>query len=190
VNRLFPRLALVSLALLFTLFLILGNIFIYQKQRTSYLDAFKETQQTDIKLLSQLAREALITQNYALIEWFFNTWGQDYQKVVRLTLENQNGFALSQYQRRKSALGNTITSTNTLILHDGSYTITLTSDSIEVDKLLEELKMQLLLVNAGATLLVILNIWFLFQRFAIRHLHHETRLRKIAEEKLKQLEQS
>ncbi len=187
-NKLFPRLALVSLALLFTLFLVLGNIFIYQKQRTSYLDAFKETQHTDLKLLSQLAREALITQNYALIEWFFNTWGLDYQKVVRLTLENQNGFALSKYQRRKAAEGDTITNANTLVLHDGSYTITITSDSIEIDNLLEELKLQLVLVNAGATLLVILNIWFLFQRFAIRHLHQETRLRKIAEDKLKLLE--
>ncbi|MBT3204552.1 MAG: hypothetical protein HOM14_11075 [Gammaproteobacteria bacterium] len=187
-NKLFPRLALVSLALLFTLFLVLGNIFIYQKQRTSYHDAFKETQQTDLKLLSQLAREALITQNYALIEWFFNTWGLDYQKVVRLTLENQNGFALSKYQRRKAAEGETITNSNTLVLHDGSYTITITSDSIEIDNLLEELKLQLLLVNAGATLLVILNIWFLFQRFAIRHLHQEMRLRKIAEDKLKLLE--
>jgi len=101
VNKTFPRLALFSLALLFTIFLVLGNIFIYQKQRASYLDDFKKTQQTDIKLLSQLAREALITQNYALIEWFFNTWGLDYKKAVRLTLENQNGFALSQYQRRK-----------------------------------------------------------------------------------------
>ncbi|MCP4077613.1 MAG: hypothetical protein GY744_15685 [Gammaproteobacteria bacterium] len=187
-NKTFPRLALFSLALLFTIFLVLGNIFIYQKQRASYLDDFKKTQQTDIKLLSQLAREALITQNYALIEWFFNTWGLDYKKAVRLTLENQNGFALSQYQRRKAAEGDTITSTNTLTLHDGIYTITLTSDSIEIDNMLEELKLQFLLVNLGATILVIINIWFFFQRFAIRPLEHEKRLRKIAEEKLRKFE--
>ena len=103
-------------------------------------------------------------------------------------LRTNSSWFLSKYQRRKAAEGETITNSNTLVLHDGSYTITITSDSIEIDNLLEELKLQLLLVNAGATLLVILNIWFLFQRFAIRHLHQEMRLRKIAEDKLKLLE--
>lgn len=187
-NKLIPRLTLISLALLFILFVIIGNTFIYKQQRTGYLEAFNDSQQTELKLLSQLAREGLISQNYALIEWFFSTWGLNYKKVVNLRLENHTGFALSKYRRRHAAEGETITSTNTIKLHDGSYTITLISDTIEIENKLEELKLQLLLVNSGASLLVILNMWFLFRHFAIRHLQREQRLRRSAEEKLKKLE--
>ena len=187
-SKLLPRLTLLSLALLFTVFIIIGNTFIYKQQSTGYIDAFKESQQTELKLLSQMAREGLITQNYALIEWFFRTWGLDFQKVINLKLENHNGFALSQYKRRHPAEGEAITSTNTIKLHDGSYTITLISDTIKIENKLEELKLQLLLVNSGASLLVILNMWFLFRHFAIRHLQREQRLRRDVEEKLKKLE--
>lgn len=189
-NKVFPRLAIISLILLFTLFLVTGNIFIYQQQRSAYFEAFKKSQQTEIKLLSQFAREALISRNYALIEWFFETWGQDYKKVVSLSLENHNGFALSQYQRRSAAKGESVTSINSILLHDGNYTITLTSDSFEIDNMLEQLELQLLLVNMGAFLLVAINIWFLFKHFAIRHLKHEKRLRKNAEDKLQKLQQN
>ncbi len=179
---------MVSLILLYLLFITAGNTFIYQQQHTSYLDAFKKSQQTEIKLLSQLAREALISKNYALIEWFFNTWGTDYQKVVSLTLENTNGFALSQYQRRNKVTGKVITSTKPITLYDGSYKITLITDTSEIDSLMESLKLQLILINIGASLLVVLNIWFIFQRFAMHQLLQQTRLRKIAEDKLKQHE--
>lgn len=187
-NKIFPQLGIISLVALFTLFMIVGNTFIYKHQRSINFDAFKESQQTEIKLLSQMAREGLISQNFALLEWFFRTYALDYDKVVSLSLKNQNGFALSQYQRRKAAQGDTITATNTITLHDGTYIITLTSDTVELKQKMEELELQLFLVNAGASLLVIVNIWFLFRHFAIRRLQHETRLRRMAEEKLRKLE--
>ncbi len=187
-KNIFPRIALISLVLLFIVFLVIGNMFIYNQQRSNYLNDFKESQQTDIKLLSQLAREGLISQNYALIEWFFKTWGQDYQTVVSLNLKNHNGFALSKYKRRIAATGDTITLTNNIELYDGSYTITLISDTIDIESKLEHLQLQLFLVNLGATILATLNIWFLFRHFTIRHLQQETRLRRIAEEKLRKQE--
>ncbi len=187
-KNIFPRIAMLSLSLVFILFLVIGNIFIYDQQQTNYFNSFKEEQKNDIKLLSQLAREGLISQNYALIEWFFNTWGQDYHTVVNLTLKNQLGFALSKYQRREAAKGQTITSSNTMTLHDGTYIVSITSDSIDLENKLEHLKLQLILVNTGLIILAILNTWFMFRHFAIRHLQKEQKLRKVAEEKLRKYE--
>lgn len=187
---LFSKIVLLILALLLLLFLYLGNSFIYNNQRAYYNDSLIKSQQTDMKLLSQLTREGLITRNYALIEWFFNQWGIDYKSVVRLSLETQNGFALSKYTRREAATGRTISASRTISIHDGSYTISLITDTSGIDKKLEELKLQLILVNTGVFMLTILNVWFLFRHFAIRHLKLETKARKIAEEKLRQLEKN
>ncbi|NOR51387.1 MAG: response regulator [Gammaproteobacteria bacterium] len=172
------------LALLFSLFLIAGNVYIYHQQRDSLLTAFKHAQQNELQILSQLAKESLITENYALIEWFFNRWGEDRDEVLSLTLENSSGFALTDYRRPLAASGETHSSSRTITSHDDTYLLTLTSETNKISHQLSQLMQQLFLVSSIAILLLAVSIWFLFQRLAIRPLLREIKIRHKAEQAL------
>ncbi len=124
---------LLGLLLIFTLFLVVGNLYIYQQQRISLIAEHKLSKQSEVKLLSQLAREALISENYSLIEWFFNYWGDERSTVISLSLENEAGFFLSQYQRQAAKADDSLlTIVNIITLNNEAYKITLVSDISEI----------------------------------------------------------
>jgi len=181
------KLPMFLLALLFTFFLIASNIYIYQQQRSTLTTAFTHLQQSEIQILSQLARESLISEDYALIEWFFNRWGEEHSEVVSLTLRNSDSnFLLSNYQRTKDPSIERFSSSNTITHQDEIYKITLVSEATAMNKQLKELMQQLMLVSTITILLLGISIWNLFQRLAIRPLLLEIESRQKAEIALEQ----
>jgi len=176
-----------SLALLYCALLVAGNLFVYHQQKNTLFSEFEDAQAIELKLLEEFAREGLITQNYAMIEWYFKHWGEEYGKVVSLSLENSQGYALIKYQRAVAAEAEMLVSSKSLKLHDGLYRLKISSDTVELNRRLDELLVQLFLVTAGATIVLIVMLWFLFQAFAVRPLQDEIRRRQRVERKLKDL---
>ncbi len=175
------------LALLFIFFLVASNIYIYQQQRSALATAFTQLQQSEIQILSQLAKESLISENYALIEWFFNRWGEEHNEVVSLTLINDgSNFLLSNYQRTNDPKILKFSSSSTLSHQDEIYEITLVSEATAMNKQLKELMLQLIVVSTTTVLLLGISIWNLFQRLAIRPLLLEIENRRKAEMALEQ----
>lgn len=177
---------LLGLLLIFTFFLVIGNLYIYQQQHISLITEHKLSKQSEVKLLSQLAREALISENYSLIEWFFNNWGEERSTVISLSLENEAGFFLSQYQRQADKADDSLlTIFNIITLNNEAYKITLVSDISEINELSEKLLRQLALVTCFATIILAVSIWYLFQQIAIGPLQVEVQQRQKAENDLK-----
>ena len=177
---------LLGLLLIFTFFLVVGNLYIYQQQRISLIAEHKLSKQSEVKLLSQLAREALISENYSLIEWFFNYWGDERSTVISLSLENEAGFFLSQYQRQAAKADDSLlTIVNIITLNNEAYKITLVSDISEINDLSEKLLRQLALVTCLATIILAVSIWYLFQQIAIGPLQVEVQQRQKVENELK-----
>jgi diguanylate cyclase (GGDEF)-like protein len=141
-------------------------------------------QQTELKLLSQLAKESLITENYALIEWFIKQWGKDRTTVINLNIKSDNGFSIVDFQRPNINKTEVIANYLSIPLHDETYTIHISNTITEINQQLNELAKQLFLVSTIATILLAISIWYLFQWIAIRPLTHEIKLRKIAEQEI------
>ncbi len=177
-----------SIALLFGALLVAGNLFVYQLQKKEIFAEFENAQATELKLLEQFAREGLITQNYALIEWFFQQWGQEYNKVVSLSLHSQQGYSLINYQRAVAAESDMLVSSKRIKLHDGIYHLKMSSDTVGLERKLDSLLVQLFMVTVGTTMLLVILLWFVFQTVVMRHLQHEGKRRLQVERKLASME--
>ena len=175
----------IMLVLLFSCFLISGNVYIYNKQYNSLYNAFSQAQQTELKLLTHLAKESLISEDYSLIEWYFNRWGKDQTYVISLTLKNKSGFAVVDYQRVQAAQAEIITHSSTINLQHDHYRIVLLSEITDVETQLNSLLKQLILVSSIVVTLLGIGVWFVFQNLAIKPLLHEIELRHKAEQELK-----
>ncbi|MFK5985319.1 MAG: EAL domain-containing protein [Pseudomonadota bacterium] len=192
INKTFHR-TLFGLILLFSCFLVIGNIYIYKQQRNILFDAFSQSQQTELKLLSQLAKESLITENYALIEWFFKRWGEERKPVISLSLKSDNGFSIIDFQRQSvdAAIDKSeiVSHSVAIILHDETYWLNISSEATSISQLLKTLVQQLILVSSIATLMLGVTIWYLFKYLTIRPLLHEIKLRHQAEHEIKKQHQ-
>jgi len=175
----------IILTVLFTGFLISGIFYIYSKQCDSLYKAFTQAQQTELKLLSYLAKESLISENYSLIEWYFNRWGGEQTYVISLTLSNSAGFAIVDYQRAQAAQTKSVSHSSVIDLQSEQYSIVLVSEIVEVEALLKNLLQQLILVSSIVVALLGISVWFVFQKLAIKPLLHEIDLRHKAEQELK-----
>jgi len=176
------------IVLLYCALLVAGNYFIYQQQKDGVYKNFEEAQAIELKLLAELSTEGLITQNYAFIEWFFKHWGREYHKVVSLSLENTQGYSLVNYRRGVSAEAEMLVSSKNLNMHDGTYVLKISTDTIGLERKLDELLLQLFLVSSGAMVLLIILLWFVFHKFAVGPLTEEIRRRRKAEHRLQALE--
>jgi hypothetical protein len=177
-----------SAVLIYCALLVAGNFFIYQQQKETLYSEFENTQATELKLLAELARESLVSQNYAMIEWFFKKWGVEYTKVVLLSLENNQGFSLIKYQRAVPAQAEMLVSSKRIKLYDDIYQLEISSDTVELSTKLSELLLQLLLISVGAIILLVIMLWFVMQKFAIQPLAQEVKRRQRAEYKLQAFE--
>jgi len=174
---------IIGLVLIFSIFLVVGNYYIYQQQRTSHIAKYKQAKQTEINILLKMANESLISENYAYIEWFFSRWGEEHKTVVSLSLKNADGFFLSQYQRQTETTTELLTVTDIITLNYKSYIISLISDLSEINELLAQLLSQLILISSIAIISLAILVWVLFYYFAITPLQNEVEQRKKAEKK-------
>ncbi len=181
INRAFFR-TLLALIFLFSFFLVIGNIYIYKQQKSTLFNAFTQLKQVEVTLLSQLAKESLITENYALIEWFFSRWGQERNTVVSLSLKNKSGFSIVEYKRLTIPQAEVVSTHITINLHNDSYQLSLSSETLVIAKLLHNLQQQLIWISSIAIILLGITIWYLFKFLAIRPLLHEIKLRQNAEQ--------
>ena len=140
-------LTIVLLGLIYCLILAAGNLFIYDYQKRALYADLERQQSTELNMLAELAQEGLLTQNYAFIEWFIKRWGSEYHKVVDLSLENNRGQVLFEYQRAVPARTLVLSSQRAINMYDGSYLVKINTDTAALQTHLDELLLQLLLVH-------------------------------------------
>lgn len=171
--------------LLFFAFLVGANVFVYHHQKESLEAESDRSGETVVKLLSQLAREALLTEDYATIEWFFQRWGEEHPNVVELELRNERGFRLVDY--RNPGRAPAFVHQRQLDLGNGErYTLRLVRDAEAIQAPLGALLRQLILASSVTTLLLAALAWTLLRWKMLLPLEREVSLRKAAEEKVGQ----
>ena len=180
---------LLAYALLLTLFLAIADLLIYQQQQNSLYTEFKDTQKTELHLMGLLTQEAMLQEDYALIEWFVRQWGKKREEVVTLRAVAPNGFVIVDYQRMDPAT-ETITFTHK-VDHSGDLVmkLELVSDTRGMNRLLNTLLLKLLGGSVVLMLLMAIAVWFVLQRLAIRPLEVEIGRRHQVEAKLRELHQ-
>ena len=177
-------LALFFITLLYVALLAAGNLFIYQQQKQTAYTEFEDLKTRQLNVLSDLTQEGLINQNYAFVEWSFNRWGNEYDNIVSISLENTSGYALIQYQRAVPARDLQAVAKKRIVMHDDTYLLKISTDTIEIERKLEELLLQLFLIATGATVLLIVLLWVVYFKYAMQPLSEEVKRRKAAEDRL------
>jgi len=176
--------------LIYSLFLLVSNVYIYQKQSDSLMETYLLVKQDEANVLSQLTKESLISENYSLIEWFIGRWGESRQSVIHLEVKNKAGFVLAQFQRpgikMADGLMNSVTVISNIQHNNESYQLTLVSDTNNIISILVKLSKQLILVSCLFTIILAVCVWFLFQKFSIEPLQIEIKRRSQAEKNLQQ----
>ncbi|MCU7834579.1 MAG: GGDEF domain-containing protein [gamma proteobacterium symbiont of Taylorina sp.] len=170
--------------LIYSIFLVVSNYYVYQQQKESLYNTFLVSKQSEANILSQLAKESLISENYSLLEWFFMRWGKDRHSVISLDIKNSNGFILAQFQRQVLESINRVKVISNISLNNESYQITLVSDTNRINTILEKLLKQLILISSFFTLILALSVWYLFRQFAILPLQIEIQQRQKVEANL------
>ncbi len=69
-------------------------------------------------------------------------------------------------------------------MHDDRDMLKTGTDTIEIDRKLEELLLQLFLITTGSTVLLIVLLWVVYFRYASQPLSEEVKRHKAAEQKL------
>lgn len=172
------------IGLLYCVLLAIGNLFIYEQQKKTIFSDFEARQAVELNLLSDLAQQGLMTQNYAFIEWYFKRWAREYNKVVSLSLESSQGYTVFSYQRPATSHAEQLVSSKKISMYDDTYLIKISAATIQLEKNLDELHLQLFLISTGATLLLIILLWLVFYRYAYLPLNREIKRRKKAEDEL------
>ncbi len=180
--------ALFFITLLYVVLLAAGNLFIYQQQEQTAYNEFENLKTQQLNLLADLTQEGLINQNYAFIEWTFKRWGNEHDNIVSISLENTSGYAFIQYQRAVPAQDLKAVAKKRIAMHDDTYLLKISTDTMEVERKLEELLLQLFLIATGATVLLIVLLWVVYFKYAMQPLAEEVKRRKTAEDRLAAIE--
>jgi len=161
----------------------------YQQQKNSLQLEFRHSNETVLNLLVMLGREAMLTENYALIEWFLKSWGQAHENIVSLQMINDSGFLIADYldPDYRGEIVNYAQQVD--IAKHQLFTLRMGTSEQQIQQQLQQLMWQLLMASALATMILGLSIWLLLRRFAITPLEKEIEQRKAMEQQLDQQRQ-
>ena len=180
------RKALFWYCLLFAGFLLLANLFVYSQQKEGFTKEFNQSNETVINLLATLGKEALLAENYAMIEWFLQRWGEAHEDVVSIEMKNSKGLLIADYNKTNFD-GDVVTIQKQVMLTDNHlFTMRMRVIDINIKQHLQTLILQLFVGSTLATILLALTIWLLLRRLAIIPLEQEVVRRHSLELKAQQ----
>jgi diguanylate cyclase (GGDEF)-like protein len=175
---------LIAYCVIFVLFLLIADLLIYRQQEERLYSEFEGSNQVLVNLLTQLSRDAILSENYALLDWFLARWGQRHRAIVEIRVKSPTGFDVARYldeplPEKLSRYQEQIT-----VDGEGSYSFRLGMSHVTVEKHLAEVRKWLGLVSTLAILLLGLIVWFLLKQLAIKPLELEVTRRKKTEREL------
>ena len=169
----------------FVVFLLVVNTFIYHLEKKKLYEEFDSSNRVVVSLLTDLSKDALLSENYALIDWFFNHWGENQvSSIVELRLATDKGFYLADYAREFNGSDVTYYTRDIDLGNGHKYILEMTMSHDEIRGNLIDLLYQLLAVSTFATLLLAIISWQIINHLSISPLKKEIALREEAERKL------
>nr|CRH04373.1 Putative histidine kinase with response regulator receiver domain [Candidatus Magnetococcus massalia] len=179
-NRIARPGALLFYFLLFLAFLIVSNLFVHNYQKRVQLEDYTEYHQELLHLVSLLGREAILRENYALIEWYLEEWGKSSSQLASITLRI-NDIELLKYTGRGPDNGVRIHLTQSATAGLNDYSISIDLFTHEIDRRLAVMRWQLIFGSSLATLILGVMAWLVLKRMAITPLEREIQQRKQAQ---------
>ncbi len=179
--------AILSLVAVLLVFLSLVDAVLVHQQHQMMREELRNDARSELAIMGTFAREALLRQDYAVLEQFLTQWAQDHHDVLELQAIAPNNFVLASYQVPN--MPEHIFRVQYQIDFQGRKLLSLTmvKDFAEVENAFRDLILQLALRSLllGAIFGVVL--WYIFKNFALRPLEQENARRREAEEKFRTL---
>jgi diguanylate cyclase (GGDEF)-like protein len=168
-------------SLLFGIFLLLSNLFIYEQHKAGLEQEFENGNRTVLNLLALLGRESLLSGNYSLIEWFLCSWGEAHDDITFLQMEGDNGFLIADFHKSDNPGPSVIMEQEVRLVTDKLFTIRMGVSKETLNSQLNRLRFQLFGASVAAILILSLTIWLLLKQLAIGPLEREIQQRILAE---------
>uniref|UniRef100_A0A1S7LHL4 Sensory/regulatory protein RpfC n=1 Tax=Magnetococcus massalia (strain MO-1) TaxID=451514 RepID=A0A1S7LHL4_MAGMO len=175
--------ALIAYTLLFLAFLLLTNVLIYHHQRTTLLADFTKHHEELVDSLAILSREAILREDYALIEWYLKAWGEKSEHIISLSL-TLGSTRLVDFKRDDPHQTERVVVTQQGVSGETIFVIKMSLYPHELYVVLNNLVVQMVIGSALATLILAISAWMVLRYLAIRPLQRENQARIEAEHAL------
>ena len=175
---------LIVSCVVFTLFLVVADFLIYKEQEKRLYSEFEESNRVLVSLLTQLSQDAILSENYALLDWFLVRWGQRHEAIVEVRVSSPTGFDIAVYREEEIPVEVSRYHSSITLQGEGEYSFWLVMSHVAVEKHLKEVFKWLALVSTLVIVLLGLTVWYLLRRFAIKPLEQEVHRRIKTEQEL------
>lgn len=179
--------AILSLVAVLLVFLSLVDVVLVGHQYRMMQKELREDARNELAIMGTFAREALLRQDYALLEQFLNQWAEEHQEVTALRAIAPNGFVLVDYQRLPMP-EHTFPVRHRIDLGENQvFTLTMAKDFTELELAFRDLTVQLALRSLLLAAILGLVLWYIFKNLVLRPLEKEIARRRDAENKFRTL---
>lgn len=173
------------MTVLFLFLLTIDGLIIYNQRNVLLTQAHKQVQ-NELELLGMLVTEALIKGDYATVEVFLNSWGNQRKDLIEATIKLDNGFELARYSHTIPDVVQEKYQREISYAKDRKIYITLLEDMSVIHQLLWSLSAKLVLATLLLVILLGASIWKLLKLLAIKPLEQEISEHKKTEKKLRE----
>lgn len=165
---------LAALVIMLLAFLLISASLSVRQQREMLHEEVERDARIRLDLMANASLEALLKSDYAAVRNFIEQWGMQHKEYQEIHVIAPNGFAIAKYINHEPPEGTTYYLIKELTIGDAKLaTLYLRGDYREVERVLIQLKAELVISAFLITTLLGAALWALFRNLAIAPLEAE-----------------
>ena len=177
--------AILAYAFILSVFLVIAVVAIMFKHLKLELEKDRNHAMSELHLMTTVAREALLKNDYIMVESFLKQWGEEHRSVIEIEAMAPNGFVLAGYKRSEPA-NHQFGVEKVIIAGERELaTIRMVKDFSPTRKSMEKLNFQLVISAIFLAILLGTVLWFTLRRMTLTPLEKEISERKGVEGELR-----
>ena len=176
--------AVTAFLLVLVLFLVITDMLIINNQRRIILKEITDHLNNNIIQTGLLLREPLLRHDYDYVEQSIINWGEENDDILEIKAVMPNGFLLAHYMSANSKINVHTITKQINFFNRNLITLEVILDHASADKILNRLKIQLIIASLLLSSLFAVVLWTVMLKIAIGPLEKEIDRRRLAEENL------
>ncbi len=173
--------------LLIFLFIVISVIVSHHQEMMKDIE---RAAQRELNLVGSFARDALLRQDYASIEYFLDRWAEEHKEIIALKATAPNEFTLFDFQRPSTPTFSFHLKEQVSYKGKALLSLEVIRDMSPAQRSMLTLRFRLILGSIFITALLGLVLWSTMRKFALAPLEKEIALKEQAEKKFRMLLES
>ncbi len=167
------RRTLLLFLLILATFITIASSVIYRYERDEHIRDTTLYAEREIELIGQLITEALIKNDYVMVEQFIGQWAQERPDLVEMKLTTANGFVLAHYLRAQPAQYRLPLKRQINYGDQGLVSMDMVWDVAPIYQSLNRLLLILVAIPLLLVLILLLFLWWVLRRTLLKPLRSE-----------------